>query len=80
MMHSYGMMDSWFGMSGWGLPHLLFMALLAALLLFPVGVILKRLGYSPLWSVLLLVPILNIIGLWIVALGDVNTSNTEVKS
>jgi hypothetical protein len=40
-----------------------------AAIAYPVGVILKRLGYSPLWAAVALVPILNLAGLWVVALA-----------
>lgn len=59
----------WMMMSGgWGLSHWLMFALFAAAILYPVGLILRRLGYSPFWSVLALVPGVNLIALWILAL------------
>lgn len=79
MMYSSGMMDGWMMFGGWGLSHWLMMVLFAALVLFPVGMILKRLGYSPYWSALLFVPIINIIGLWVVALSDGNARNAEAS-
>lgn len=66
MMHGYGMM----GMGGWGVTHWLFFAAFVGLIAYPVGLILKRLGYSPLWAALTFVPVLNVVGLWLVALGE----------
>lgn len=65
MMYGYGMM----GMGGWGIMHWLMFAAFVALIAYPVGSILKRLGYSPFWAILTFVPLLNIIGLWLVALN-----------
>jgi hypothetical protein len=68
MTHGDGMMGSWmYGMGGFGLLHWLAFILFVAAVVYPIGVILKRLGHSPLWAVLAFVPIVNIIGLWIVA-------------
>ncbi len=36
---------------------------------YPLGLVLKRLGFSPLWAALAFVPIVNIVGLWVVALS-----------
>lgn len=66
MMHSYGMM----GVGEWGIIHWLILAACVALIAYPVGLILKRLGYSPLWAALTFVPFLDVIGLWLVALGE----------
>lgn len=43
--------------------------LIIALVLFaiPAGVVLKRIGFSPWWGLLCLVPILALLGLWIMA-------------
>ncbi len=40
-------------------------AVFVAAVAYPLGLILKRLGYSPLWAALAFVPVANIIGLWI---------------
>lgn len=70
MMHGYeyGMfgMGAWMG--GWGAGSWLMFALFVAAIAYPAGLILKRLGYSPLWAALIFVPVVNIIGLWVVAL------------
>lgn len=39
----------------------------AALLLYPIGRILGRIGYSPFWSLVAFVPLLNVIALWALA-------------
>ena len=67
MMHGYEMMG------GFGVLHWLMFAVVVAAIAYPVGIILKRLGYSPLWAALAFVPILNIVGLWFVALGSQET-------
>jgi hypothetical protein len=41
-----------------------------AVVLYPVGRILSRIGFSPLWSVLVFVPIVNLAALWVVAFID----------
>lgn len=64
------MMGSWFDMAGYGLVHWLLFALTVAVFLYPIGRILGRMGFSPFLSVLALVPLVNLLGLWIVALVD----------
>ncbi|MCZ8272629.1 MAG: hypothetical protein O9314_02610 [Microcystis sp. LE19-4.1E] len=70
----------WMMGSGWGLGHWLMFALMAAAILYPVGLILKRLGFSPFWSVLALVPGVNLIGLWILALTNSTNGKMETRS
>lgn len=53
----------------WSTGHWIMFTLFAVLILYPVGVILRRIGYSPLWALLAFFPLLNIIGLWFVALS-----------
>ena len=68
MMHGYDMMMGAWMMTGfWGFGHLLFFAAFAALVLYPIGRILQRLGFSPSWSVVALIPLANLVGLWILA-------------
>jgi uncharacterized membrane protein len=50
--------------------HVIGMVILLLLLIVPIGMILKKLGYSPLWAALALIPIVNVIALWAVALID----------
>jgi hypothetical protein len=40
----------------------------AALVIYPTGRILQRMGFSPFWSVIALIPFANLVGLWIVAI------------
>jgi hypothetical protein len=53
-------------MSAW---HLVSFALLAAAVLYPIGRILARMGFSPLWSIVALIPLANLLGVWAVALA-----------
>jgi hypothetical protein len=55
---------------GYGPFHWLWFIVVVALVLYPTGRILNRMGFSPLWSVLAFVPILNLVALWIVAFTD----------
>lgn len=73
MMQGYGWYGETMWMGDWGVTHWVMMVALLALILYPVGLILRRLGYSPLWAGLVFVPVVNLIGLWIVAL-DVRRS------
>lgn len=69
-MHGEGMMGfGMYGMGGFGFLHWVTFILFVAAVVYPIGMILKRLGHSPLWAVLAFVPVVNIIGLWIVALS-----------
>jgi hypothetical protein len=40
---------------------------MAVVLLYPIGRILMRIGLSPFWAILVLVPFFNLIGLWVLA-------------
>jgi hypothetical protein len=66
MMYGYG----WSGTMGFGPVHWIVFIAMALLVLYPVGRILGRIGFSPLWSALLFVPIVNLLALWIVAMTD----------
>ncbi len=57
-------------MPGYGLTHWLMFAVMIAALLYPVGRILGRIGLSPFWSVVALIPFLNLIGLWVLAFAE----------
>lgn len=63
MMDGSGMM-----MGYWSVWHWIVFAAVAALILYPVGRILSRIGFSPFWSVVAFVPVANLIALWVVAL------------
>ena len=52
-----------------GLSHLLAFTVLVAAVLYPTGRILARLGCSPLWSALVLIPLANLAALGSVALS-----------
>lgn len=68
------MMDSWMGAAGfgfgYGLGHWVIFAVIVAVVLYPVGRILNRIGFSPFWSVLILIPLANLFGLWVLAFSD----------
>ena len=64
MMGGLGMM-----MGDWSIGHWIMFAAVVALILYPTGRILRRIGISPFWSVVALIPLANIIGLWVVALS-----------
>ncbi|WP_244111976.1 hypothetical protein [Burkholderia diffusa] len=64
------MMYHWPGMAGYGPAHWIAYLVMAVLLLYPVSRILKRIGLSPFWAILALVPLLNLVGLWFLAFID----------
>ncbi len=64
------MMDNWMSMTSFGLAHLIFFVGMVALVLYPIGRILGRAGFSPFWSLLVFVPIVNLIALWVFAFSD----------
>lgn len=49
--------------------HWITFAVLVGLVLYPIGRILARIGFSPFWSVIALIPAANLAALWIVALS-----------
>jgi hypothetical protein len=64
------MIDNWTRMTSYGFGHWLFFAVMVALVLYPVGRILNRLGLSPFWSLLVFIPLVNLILLWALAFSD----------
>lgn len=50
-----------------GAEHWILMATAIGLVLYPVGRILSRLGFSPIWSLVALFPLVNLAALWILA-------------
>lgn len=64
------MMDDWMFWPWFGFAHWIFFAIMVAVVLYPIGRILNRLGLSPFWSVLVLVPFLNLIALWVLAFAE----------
>lgn len=63
-------MYHWTGMAGYGFAHWFVFVVMVVLLLYPIGRILMRIGLSPFWAVLAFVPLLNLIGLWLLAFID----------
>ena len=70
----------WMMGAGWGISHWLMFAVMAAAILYPIGLILKRLGFPPFWSVLALVPGINLIALWVLALTSSTDDKPEMRS
>lgn len=69
------MMNDWAHMEvfGFGLGHWLIFVMMVALILYPIGRILHRMGFLPFWSVATFVALFNIIAiiaLWLFALID----------
>ncbi|OJW22856.1 MAG: hypothetical protein BGO51_17215, partial [Rhodospirillales bacterium 69-11] len=64
------MMGDWIMMDGYGVAHWLVFAVMAALFLYPIGRILGRIGLSPFWSVVAVIPVVSLIGLWVLAFVD----------
>ena len=62
MMYGSDMM-----MGHWSVLHWVVFTVFAVLVLYPTGRILQRMGFSPFWSVVALIPFANLIGLWVVA-------------
>ena len=54
----------------WSVWYWIIFIIFVALVLYPIGRILRRIGFSPLWSVLAFIPIVNLIGLWVLALSN----------
>jgi hypothetical protein len=57
-------------MAGYGLGHWVIFAVMVAVFLYPIGRILGRIGLSPFWSVLALIPLVNLVALWFLAFID----------
>jgi len=62
-------MSDWTGMEGYSLAHWLVFAVTVAVILYPIGRILGRIGLSPFWSLVALIPFVNLIALWALAFG-----------
>ena len=63
------MTNDWTGMEGYSLIHWLVFAVTVAVILYPIGRILGRIGLSPFWSLVALIPFVNLIALWALAFG-----------
>lgn len=75
-MDESGYLVGWMMSATGGTSHLLAIVIMAVVVIYPVGLILRNLGYSPFWAILAGVPAVNVIGLWVVALG-LTASRTE---
>ena len=64
------MMYDWIAPVMYGPFHWLVFAAVVAVIAYPIGRVLRRIGFSPLWAVLVFVPMVNVLGLWIFALSD----------
>lgn len=64
------MMDNWTFMTSYGVFHWLIFVAMVAIVLYPLGRILKRIGLSPFWSLLVFVPFVNLISLWVLAFSE----------
>jgi hypothetical protein len=66
------MMNHWMDFTGFGfgLTHWIVFAAFVVVVLYPVGRILDRIGFSPFWSVVAMIPLVNLIALWGLAVID----------
>jgi hypothetical protein len=64
------MMYGWSDTMIFGPVHWLFFIAVVAVVLYPIGRILSRIGFSPFWSVLVFVPLVNLAALWVLASID----------
>lgn len=64
------MMGYWLDMSGYGIGHWSVFIVMVVAFVYPIGRILRRIGWSPFWSIVALIPLVNLVGLWIVAFAD----------
>lgn len=64
------MMGAWPGMMGYGFGNWLTFVVMVVILLYPIGRILGRIGFSPFWSLVALIPFFNVIALWVLAFAD----------
>ena len=64
------MMYGWSDTMVFGPVHWLFFIVVVAAVLYPIGRIVSRIGFSPLWSVLVFVPFVNLVALWVLASID----------
>ena len=64
------MMYGWSDTMVFGPVHWLVFIVLVVVVLYPIGRILSRMGFSPLWSVLVFAPLINLVALWVLASID----------
>jgi hypothetical protein len=59
--------------------HWFWFFVLVAFILYPTGRILRRLGFSPLWSILMFLPLINVVALWVLAFAEWPTNETSSR-
>jgi hypothetical protein len=59
-----------YGGYGYSPFHGLWLIVMIVVVAYPAGRILSRMGFSPLWTILAFVPIVNVIALWLLAFTD----------
>jgi len=64
------MMGNWTDMAGYGPLHWFVFVIMVAAFLYPIGRILGRIGFSPFWSILAFIPLVNLFALWLLAFMD----------
>ena len=64
------MMHEWPEMWEYGIIHWLLFTVIVLVIIYPIGRILRRLGFSPFWSVLVFIPLANLLSLWILAFSE----------
>lgn len=64
------MMYDWTMTAGYGWSHWIFFVVMVVIVLYPIGRILERIGLSPFWSIVAVIPLLNLVGLWVLAFVD----------
>lgn len=55
-------------MGSFSLWHWLIVLIAAAVIIYPVTVILRKAGRSPWWAILAIIPWVNVVALWVFAL------------
>jgi hypothetical protein len=48
----------------------LWFILTAGIVIYPLGRILSRMGFSPFWAILAFIPFVNLVALWVLAFAD----------
>ena len=72
------MIDNW--MMGYGVAHWIVFVVMVAVVLYPIGRILRRLGISPFWSLLVFIPLVNLISLWVLAFSNWPAERSRMAS
>ncbi|OYV52899.1 MAG: hypothetical protein B7Z77_00970 [Acidocella sp. 20-58-15] len=71
------MMGDWTMMGSYGFAHWVMFAVVVAVVVYPLGRILGRIGLSPFWSALAFIPLANLIGLWVLAFSEWPNRRTQ---